>query len=44
MVVTGAGGRTGSLVLKKLAARDEFVTGAVIRSEKVGISASPYRL
>lgn len=37
VVVTGAAGQTGSLIVEKLLARpDEFITRAVVRSAKVG--------
>jgi hypothetical protein len=36
VLVTGAGGRTGAIVMKKLLERDEFTPRGVVRSDKVG--------
>lgn len=38
VVVTGAAGQTGLLIVKKLLARPvEFITRAVVRSKEVGV-------
>lgn len=43
VVVTGAAGRTGSLVVKKLAAKPaEFEARAVVRGEGVGAGWEPW--